>query len=142
MAFVETWTLPTGVDLGRRRRLAVATDWLIARWLALVSCTAVLAGVGFVHAFNEANWPTLANDDEGTYMARAWAVMTGHGVHHSLANYTYWYDHAPLGWIQLVPLAWLTRAFRAGGVADVTGRQIMLGYALVSTLLVYVIARR
>ncbi len=35
-------------------------------------------------------------DDEGTYVSQALAVLDG-----SLAPYTYWYDHPPLGWILL-----------------------------------------
>ena len=36
-------------------------------------------------------------DDEGTYMAQAYAVAKWG----ELAHYTYWYDHPPAGWLQL-----------------------------------------
>ena len=48
-----------------------------------------------------------ATDDEGTYLAQAWAVQHGQG----LAHYTYWYDHPPLGWIQLAGLSWVPALF-------------------------------
>ena len=38
-----------------------------------------------------------AIDDEGVYVAQAWAII----IFTRLAPYTYWYDHPPLGWIQL-----------------------------------------
>ena len=142
MAFLETWPIFVPVEAPVRSSTEAVTTWVAARWTAIASCTIVVSVIGYVQAVNLASWPTLANDDEGTYMARAWAVQTGRGAHHSLANYTYWYDHAPLGWIQLVPWTWLTDAYRAGGEADIAGRRIMVGYALVSTLLVYIIARR
>jgi hypothetical protein len=36
-------------------------------------------------------------DDEGTYVAQAYAVSRLG----DLSHYTYWYDHPPLGWIQI-----------------------------------------
>ncbi|MCU1490324.1 MAG: glycosyltransferase [Acidimicrobiaceae bacterium] len=116
--------------------------WVLLRWMDLAVVVPVLAATGVVHAIGMSAWPPLNNDDEGTYMAEAWAVQTGRGPHHGLAQYTYWYDHPPLGWIQLAGLTWLTRAYRAGTVAVVSGRGLMLGYALISCLLVFVVARR
>ena len=46
-------------------------------------------------------------DDEGTYVAQAWAVET----RHDLAHYTYWYDHPPLGWFVIAAWTWPTQAF-------------------------------
>ena len=98
--------------------------------------------VGVVHAVGMAVWPNYGNDDEGTYMARAWAVQTGLGAHHGPAPYTYWYDHPPFGWIQLSLWTWLTHTFRAGTIAVASGRADMLLYTLVCAVLVYVVARR
>ena len=53
-------------------------------------------------AWNIGGFPT-ASDDEGTYLAQAWAVREGLG----LAHYTYWYDHPPLAWIQLALVSWI-----------------------------------
>jgi hypothetical protein len=87
-------------------------------------------------------WPSYGNDDEGTYMSRAWAVQTGLGAHHGPAPYTYWYDHPPFGWIQLALWTWVTHTFQAGTVAVASGRADMLLYTLVTAVLVYTIARR
>ncbi|PXW35264.1 UNVERIFIED_CONTAM: dolichyl-phosphate-mannose-protein mannosyltransferase [Williamsia faeni] len=57
-----------------------------------------LVAIMLAHAINSANWP-LYGDDEGTYVSQSWAVLHG-----ELAHYTYWYDHPPLGWIQLSAL--------------------------------------
>src|SRR5512145_868577 len=48
-------------------------------------------------------------DYEGTYTAQAFAVHSG-----SLAPYTYWYDHPPLGWIQIAALNWLPDLLNLG----------------------------
>ena len=103
---------------------------------------AVLAVVGTVHAIGMGVWPSFGNDDEGTYMARAWAVQTGLGAHGGPAPYTYWYDHPPFGWIQLTLWTSLTHTFRAGTIAVASGRGDMLIYTLVSTALLYVLLRR
>lgn len=39
------------------------------------------------------NYPVYT-EDEGTYVSQAMAILE----HGELAYYTYWYDHAPLGW--------------------------------------------
>ena len=46
-------------------------------------------------------------DDEGTYTAQAYAVEH----FGELAHYTYWYDHPPLGWLQIAAWTSLTDAF-------------------------------
>lgn len=79
-----------------------------------------------------------ASDDEGTYLAQAWAVQHGLG----LAHYTYWYDHPPLAWIQLAGLSWLPAALLPDTLAVVTGRIAMLPVVAVSLVLVYQFCRR
>src|SRR4051794_12493202 len=74
--------------------------WRPSRDTVLVC--ALLAVVGCVYLPNITGFPG-ASDDEGTYLAQAWAVQ--HGV--GLAHYTYWYDHPPLGWLQLAGVTWL-----------------------------------
>jgi hypothetical protein len=72
--------------------------------------------------------------DEGIYMEQAWAVLQGKG----LAPYTYYYDHAPAGWIFIA--AWL-RLLPGGvhqwGMAINSGRMLMLLVALGSTALLF-----
>ncbi|AGB21263.1 PMT family glycosyltransferase, 4-amino-4-deoxy-L-arabinose transferase [Mycobacterium sp. JS623] len=76
-------------------------------------------------------------DDEGTYMAQAYAV-TEWG---QLAHYTYWYDHPPAGWLQLA----LWTAISGpdfGGNAVAAGRYLMVGVAVITAGLLWTLARR
>jgi 4-amino-4-deoxy-L-arabinose transferase-like glycosyltransferase len=99
--------------------------------LGLLALTAVVLGTGIAH------YPGFS-DDEGTYVAQAWAART----HGSLAHYTYWYDHPPLGWLQLSLVSWLAGPLLSGGAAVADARGLMLLSALASAALVYVLARR
>ena len=114
----------------RTRRLGrPGTDTLVVGALLLVVMT--------VQAWNIGGFPNLT-DDEGTYLAQAWAVQEGRG----LAHYTYWYDHPPLGWIQLAGLSWLPALLMPDQLAVVAGRMAMLPVIAVSMALLYVLARR
>lgn len=90
-----------------------------------------------VMAVNITGFPA-ATDDEGTYLAQAWAVQEGRG----LAHYTYWYDHPPMAWIQLAGLAWIPAWLAPGLIAVAAGRIAMLPVIAISLLLVYAIGRR
>lgn len=111
-------------------------------WLRSAALAVVLAGVGIARAWNAAGWPAMRNEDEGTYLDRAWAVQTGLGAHHGPAPYTYWYDHPPFGWMQLAVWTWLTRTFRPGVMVVASGREAMVGVVVVACALVYLTARR
>jgi hypothetical protein len=97
----------------------------------------VLALVAVVQGWNITGYPAIG-DDEGTYLAQAWAVLHGHG----LAHYTYWYDHPPLGWMQLATVFWLPDELMPGTLAVAAARLVMLVASLVSASLLYVLARR
>jgi endo-1,4-beta-D-glucanase Y len=127
------------VALPRPRVLRPSVDdwvgWLAAHreiaWMLALVGVAALA-----HAWNMFEFPYYESD-EGTYVAQAWAV-----VHlGQLAPYTYWYDHPPLGWIQLGLLSELTGGFNALGNTVATGRVFMLLYQVGSALLLYRAAR-
>jgi hypothetical protein len=90
-----------------------------------------------VQAVNIGNFPTVS-DDEGTYLAQAWAVQHGLG----LAHYSYWYDHPPLGWIQIAMLSWIPALFDHGTQVVEQARVIMLPVTAVAVALVYLVARR
>ncbi|MBU2665251.1 glycosyltransferase family 39 protein [Actinoplanes bogorensis] len=105
------------------------TDFTIAVGLT----TLVLA----LLAWNITGFPT-ASDDEGTYLAQAWAVQNGQG----LAHYTYWYDHPPLAWIQLAAFSWLPAWVAPSLLAVAAGRIAMLPLQAAGLLLVYVVGRR
>ncbi|WP_308218397.1 ArnT family glycosyltransferase [Streptomyces hygroscopicus] len=90
-----------------------------------------------VRAWNIGGLP-FPNDDEGTYLAQAWAVRHAEG----LAHYTYWYDHPPLGWIQLAAVSWLPSWLLPDLPAFVQGRIAMLPVAAATTALIWAVARR
>ncbi|MEU0964647.1 glycosyltransferase family 39 protein [Streptomyces sp. NPDC005917] len=103
----------------------------------LLLCGALLLAIVAVQGWNIADYPTLS-DDEGTYLAQAWAVQEGRG----LAHYTYWYDHPPLGWIQIALLTWIPSAIDPGLMTVGSMRVAMLLVSGASTVLVYVLGRR
>ncbi|MHA7288677.1 glycosyltransferase family 39 protein [Arthrobacter sp. MDT3-24] len=77
-------------------------------------------------------------DDEGTYTSQAFAVHSG-----NLAPYTYWYDHPPLGWIQIAALNWLPTLLGLGdGTAIGATRYVIAVFFVASALLLYMLARR
>ncbi len=121
----------------RERAVRYARAWVRRHRLSLVVLTALLVVVGIVHGVGLSRMP-LPVDDEGTYMAQAWAVQ----VRHTLTPYTYWYDHPPVGWIQLAGWTFVSHAFSGSTIAIVAGRRIMLLYTLVDAALIYLIARR
>lgn len=100
-------------------------------WIALILAVAAL-----VHAFNMFHFPYYEND-EGTYMSQAWALIK----QGQLAPYTYWYDHAPMGWVQLAGWALLTGGFNTFGTTLESGRILMLLMQVGATFLVYRITR-
>ncbi|MEU2213186.1 glycosyltransferase family 39 protein, partial [Streptomyces hygroscopicus] len=103
--------------------------------LALLLPVVILAVA--VRAWNIGGLP-FPNDDEGTYLAQAWAVRHAEG----LAHYTYWYDHPPLGWIQLAAVSWLPSWLLPDLPAFVQGRIAMLPVAAATTALIWAVARR
>ena len=103
----------------------------------LLLCGALLIVILLVQGWNITDYPTLS-DDEGTYLAQAWAVQEGRG----LAHYTYWYDHPPLGWLQIALLTWVPSVLSPGSMTVGTMRVAMLLVAAVSAVLVYVLGRR
>ncbi|MFE9772652.1 ArnT family glycosyltransferase [Streptomyces sp. NPDC005931] len=103
----------------------------------LLLCGVLLVAILVVQGWNIADYPTLS-DDEGTYLAQAWAVQEGRG----LAHYTYWYDHPPLGWIQLALLTWIPAMLSPESMTVGTMRAVMLVVSGVSAVLVFVLGRR
>ena len=76
-------------------------------------------------------------DDEGTYMAQAWAFLTSG----ELSHYTYWYDHPPVGWIQLAVWALISGGFDTFGFALNSGRLYMLLLSIGNIFFIYKICR-
>lgn len=112
------------------------TSWAAAR-PDLVVALPILAVIVLVQAVNIANFPTVS-DDEGTYLAQAWAVQH----EGALAHYSYWYDHPPLGWLQIAALSWIPALFDHGMNVVMQARIIMVPVAAAAAALVYLVARR
>ncbi len=106
----------------------------LERFLLLV---ALLTGA-LSHGYHLFLYP-LYITDEGIYMQQAWSVLR----EAQLSPYTYFYDHAPAGW--LVIAAWvsvLPHQFETFGNAINTGRVLMLLVHLASVFLLFQLARR
>src|SRR5262245_25817613 len=103
------------VESGVRVR---ATDILSRRaWL----WAAMVMGA-LTHGFHLFVYP-LYITDEGIYMEQAWSVLR----QGRLSPYTYFYDHAPAGWLVLAGwVSILPHQFEAFGNAINTGRMLML----------------
>jgi hypothetical protein len=103
---------------------------------------ALLAGslviVGAAMAWNLQGYPGRANDDEGTYVDRGWAMLA---IHH-LSNYTYYWDHPFLGWATIAAWAELTDGFARDARSVMVGRELMWVACLAGGVLLYVLARR
>lgn len=98
---------------------------LVAVVAAVLSCWNIVDAPGY-------------QDDEGTYTAQAMSSLNG-----SLAPYTYWYDHPPLGWLQLGALSWVPALFGQGGEPYVGQmRYVVAVFFVASTVLVFSLARR
>jgi len=100
-------------------------------WVVVILAVAALA-----HGLNMFHIPYYEND-EGTYMSQAWAVLR----EGQLAPYTYIYDHAPVGWLQIAAWLLVTGGVHTFGMVENSGRVFMLILQVGSTFMVYRIAR-
>jgi 4-amino-4-deoxy-L-arabinose transferase-like glycosyltransferase len=115
---------------------------MIPAWLREHRAEALLVAVvlmisGVAHGWNMFGFPYYEND-EGTYMSQAWSVLE----FGTLAPYTYWYDHAPAGWLLIALFTKLTGGFFTWGVSINSGRVLMLVLHILSSLLLYLFAKR
>ena len=120
---------PTAVAPARWSQISPEV-WLV---LGLVLVALVAHGVNMFDFL-----AATAKDDEGIYTAQAWAVLR----EHRLTPYTYWYDHAPAGWLLLAVWMALTGGPLAFGQAIDSGRVCMLVLHLLSVVLLYRVARK
>lgn len=97
----------------------------------------LLAISGVSHAYNMFHYPYYEND-EGTYISQAWSLLR----HGTLAPYTYWYDHAPVGWFMLAVWFKIIGGFFTFGTSIDTGRVFMLVVHLASSFFLFQIAKR
>lgn len=92
---------------------------------------------GIVHGYNMFHFPYYEND-EGVYMSQAWSILK----EGKLSPYTYWYDHAPGGWILIALWVLLTGGFFSFGFSINSGRVLMLVLHLFSVFFLFKITRR
>src|ERR671934_491573 len=113
-----------------RVRAATAQGTLLLAIVVLVSLV--------THGYNMFHYP-LYLTDEGIYSQQAWAVIH----ENKLSPYTYFYDHAPGGWLLMalwdVVLPNQTSTF---GNGINTGRVLMLLLQVASTVMLFHIGRR
>ncbi len=103
-------------------------------WILIII---ILLIAGLAHGYNMLHFPYYEND-EGTYMSYAWSLLS----QGKLSSYTYWYDHAPLGWILIAFWVKLTGGFFTFGTSVDSGRVLMLILHLSSTLFLFKIIKR
>jgi len=118
-------------------RGAKPASWLRRHGAGLAWLLPVLAIAAVVQAFNMDGSPQRI-DDEGTYTAQAWAIQNLGEI----AHYTYWYDHPPVGWLQISAYTALTGAFSRYDVAVLAAREAMLFFTIVSVVLVWLLGRK
>src|SRR5262245_24392421 len=109
---------------------AKPAEWAIIAGLILIGLIA--------HGFNMFNYPAFTfNGDEGIYTGQALAVLRMG----RLAPYTYFYDHAPGGWIFLAAWMALSGGPHAFGSAIDSGRVLMLLLHVATIHRLYRVAR-
>ena len=116
----------------------------VGAWVSLLNADLLMVLILVIVALlaqglNMFHYPAFSyKDDEGIYISQAWALLR----EGQLAPYTYFYDHAPGGWIMLASWMWLTGGPQAFGGAIDGGRVLMLLLHLAMTPLLYHIARK
>ena len=138
MARVPMSERPPNADGNGRERRRIGLRELLARVGEGKILILLLVGVLVSHSINMFRYP-LYLGDEGIYLEQAWAVLR----EGKLSPYTYFYDHAPGGWLFL---AWwillLPGKFLTFGMAVNAGRVLMLIINLIAVFLLYKIAKR
>jgi hypothetical protein len=111
--------------------------WLVTKRISLAWAVPLLAMTAIVRLINLGGSPQRV-DDEGTYVAQAYAVSRLG----ELSHYTYWYDHPPLGWIQIAIWGNLTLAFSRHDVVVLAGREFMIVASVVAAAMLFILTRR
>jgi hypothetical protein len=125
-----------GLSLRRQVRI-VAGEWCRRHAASMCLLAPLLVLVGAVHAIGMWTFPRWV-DDPGTYLSQAWSLQ----YQHALSPYSYIYDHAPAGWIQISLWSMLTNGFTRHESAIGFGNECMLIAKLASCALLYALGRR
>ena len=129
--------LRRGTPTTRLLGAASAAQRSLGRWGVVALAFALVTGL-LTHGYHLFSYP-LYSTDEGIYVERAWAVIR----EDRLSPVTYFYDHAPGGWLMLA--AWeflLPKHFEMFGNPVNSGRVLMLLVHLASVFFLFEIARR
>jgi 4-amino-4-deoxy-L-arabinose transferase-like glycosyltransferase len=98
---------------------------------------ALISGL-ITHGYHLFDYP-LYSTDEGIYIERAWSIVR----ENRLSPQTYYYDHAPAGWIFIALWEFiLPRHFETFGNPVNSGRVLMLLLHVASTFFLFDIARK
>lgn len=116
--------------------LSRAGRWLF-RYRDVFLVLAVLVFAGLTHGWNMTHFPYFEND-EAAYFSQAWSFLS----QGKLAPYTYWYDHAPFGWIFTSGWIAVTGGLFRFGFSLNSARVFMLLIHLASTFLLYRAAKK
>jgi hypothetical protein len=111
--------------------------WLRRHKLDVAVLAMIVVLCGTISAVNMTGYPQRF-EDEGTYISQAWAIKD----QGALTHYTYWYDHPPVGWIQMAGHLATTDALDRYGSAIAAGREFMLLLHLLTIVLLFALARR
>jgi 4-amino-4-deoxy-L-arabinose transferase-like glycosyltransferase len=107
-------------------------------WVGQVLLLFSLVSGAATHAWHLFEYP-LYITDEGIYMEQAWSVLR----EGKLEPYTYFYDHAPAGWLLISGwVSILPFQFQTFGNAINTGRVLMLIFHILSIFLLFHITYR
>ncbi len=117
-----------------RKRLSAIE---VNRYKEIVLVVALLLLAAVSHGYNMFNFPYYEND-EGVYLSQSWSFLK----FGQLAPYTYWYDHAPAGWIFMGLWIKLTGGFFTFGTAINSGRVFMLILHVAASGLLFYIAKK
>ena len=121
----------------RRQAVIALQEWFRRHAYSLAAVVPILALVGTVRGVGMSTYPRYV-DDPGTYLSQAWSIR----YEGTLSPYSYFYDHAPAGWIQMSLWSMLTNGLNRYDSAIGFGNECMLIAALVSTALVFALGRR
>jgi hypothetical protein len=125
-----------GLSLRRQLRIEAA-EWCRRHATSMCLLVPLLTLVGVVHAIGMWSFPRWV-DDPGTYLSQAWSFQ----YEHALSPYSYIYDHAPAGWVQMALWSMVTDGFNRYDSAIGFGNECMLLAKLASCALLYALGRR
>lgn len=132
----EVADINRALPLRRRARVSFQV-WVGRHAKSIIVLVPLLVLIGSVHAIGMSTFPGYV-DDPGTYLSQAWALQ----YQGALSPYSFFYDHAPGGWIQIAAWSALTNGFNRYDSSIAFGNEVMLIAKVVSAGLLYLLGRR